>query len=96
MLRGWCAYFKHGVSKRTFSYIDHYAFGRIVRWVRKRHPRLNMGTLIRRHLPGWEIADDRIKMFRPSEVAVKRYRYRGTKIPSPWASETDKTPAPAA
>jgi RNA-directed DNA polymerase len=96
VLRGWCTYFRHGVSKRTFGYLDHYAFWRIVGWLRKRHPKLNMGTLIRRHLPGWEIAADEIEMFRPSRFAVKRYRYRGTKIPSPWASETDKTPAPAA
>ena len=23
VLRGWCNYFRHGVSKRTFSYLDH-------------------------------------------------------------------------
>ena len=96
VLRGWCTYFRYGVSKRTFSYLDHYAFWRIVGWLRKRHPKLNMGTLVRRHLPGWEIADDGIEMFRPSRFAVERYRYRGTKIPSPWASETTTTPAPAA
>jgi RNA-directed DNA polymerase len=96
VLRGWCTYFRHGVSKRTFSYLDSYAFWRIVGWLRKRHPKLNMGTLVRRHLPGWEIADDGIEMFRPSRFAVKRYRYRGTKIPSPWASETTTTPAPTA
>ena len=96
VLRGWCTYFRHGVSKRTFGYLDHYAFWRIVGWLRKRHPKLNMGTLIRRHLPGWEIADNGIRMFRPSRFAVERYRYRGTKIPSPWASETTTTPAPAA
>ncbi len=96
VLRGWCTYFRYGVSKRTFSYLDHYAFWRIVGWLRKRHPKLNMGTLVRRHLPGWEIAADGIEMFRPSRFAVERYRYRGTKIPSPWASETTTTPAPAA
>ena len=26
VLRGWCTYFRHGVSPRTFSYLDHYAF----------------------------------------------------------------------
>ncbi len=24
-LRGWCNYFRHGVSKRTFCYVDHFA-----------------------------------------------------------------------
>jgi RNA-directed DNA polymerase len=32
VLRGWCTYFKHGVSKRTFEYVDHFAFWRVVRW----------------------------------------------------------------
>ncbi len=96
VLRGWCAYFRHGVSKRTFGYIDHYAFWRIVGWLRKRHPKLNMHTLVRRLLPGWEIAADGIDMFRPNRFAVVRYRYRGTKISTPWAIETTRTPLPAA
>ena len=44
VLRGWCNYFRHGVSKRTFSYLDHFAFWRIVGWLRKRHLGLNWGT----------------------------------------------------
>ena len=45
VLRGWCNYFRHGVSTRTFSYVDHFAFWRIVGWLRKRHVGLNWGTL---------------------------------------------------
>jgi len=52
VLRGWCNYFRHGVSKRTFSYLDHYSWWRIVYWLRKRHPGLNWGTFRRRFLPG--------------------------------------------
>ena len=85
-LRGWCNYFKHGVSKRTFQYLDHFAFWRAVSWLRKRHHGLNWGTLSRRYLPRWEITDSRVSMFRPRSVSVTRYRYRGTKIPTPWAS----------
>lgn len=86
VLRGWCNYFRHGVSSRTFNYVDHYAFWRIVGWLRKRHVGLNMHTLVRRHLPGWRIHDAGIEMFRPYSVAIERYRYRGTNIPTPWAS----------
>ena len=96
-LRGWCNYFRHGVSSRTFNYVDHFAFWRIVGWIRKRHARLNMHTLVRRHLPNWEITDGGIELFRTSAVAVQRYRYRGTKIPTPWTSATTTgPPAPAA
>ena len=27
-LRGWCNYFRHGVSSATFSYLDHYTWSR--------------------------------------------------------------------
>ena len=33
----------------------------------------------------------RIRMFRPNRFAVVRYRYRGTKIPTPWESTTTTT-----
>jgi len=86
VLRGWCNYFRHGVSARTFSYLDHWTWWRIVSWLRKRHVGLNWGTLSRRYLPGWEIRDGRTEMFRPRAVEVTRYRYRGTRIPTPWTS----------
>ena len=95
-LRGWCNYFRHGVSSRTFNYVDHYAFWRIVGWLRKRHVGLNMHTLVRRFLPGWRISADGIEMFRPQTVNIERYRYRGAKIPTPWTSATTGPPAPAA
>jgi RNA-directed DNA polymerase len=96
VLRGWCNYFRHGVSSRTFNYVDHYAFWRIVSWLRKRHVGLNMHTLVRRFLPGWRISAGGIEMFRPYTVNIERYRYRGAKIPNPWTSTTTGPPAPAA
>ena len=87
VLRGWCNYFRHGVSARTFGYLDHFAWWRVVGWMRKRHDGLNWGTLHRRYLPGWEIRDGQTEMFRPHTVAVDRYRYRGTQIPTPWAND---------
>jgi RNA-directed DNA polymerase len=86
LLRGWCTYFRHGVSKRTFQYVDHVAFWRAVGWLRKRHLGLNWGTLRRRFFPAWEISDGATALVRPRAVAVTRYRYRGTRIPTPWAS----------
>jgi len=65
VLRGWCNYFRHGVSSRTFSYVDHFAFWRIVGWLRKRHVGLNMHTLVRRYLPNWAVRAEGVEMFRP-------------------------------
>jgi RNA-directed DNA polymerase len=96
VLRGWCTYFRHGVSSRTFGYVDHFAFWRIVGWLRKRHVGLNMHTLVRRFLPGWQVRVGKIELFRPTTVAIVRYRYRGTRIPTPWASAPTRITAPVA
>jgi len=64
VLRGWCTCFRHGVSSRTFSYVDHFAFWRVVGWLRKRHLGLNMHTMVRNYLPGRETSDGGIDMFR--------------------------------
>lgn len=96
VLRGWCNYFRHGVSSQTFSYLDHFTWHRIFGWIRKRHAGLGQRELVRRHLSSWEIRDGNIEMFRPQAIAIVRYRYRGTRIPTPWTSPNDQTPAPAA
>jgi RNA-directed DNA polymerase len=36
LLRGWSNYFRHCNASRTFSYIGHYAFKRMERWLRKK------------------------------------------------------------
>jgi RNA-directed DNA polymerase len=96
VLRGWCNYFRHGVSSQTFGYLDHFTWWRIVGWMRKRHLGLSWGNLSRRHLPNWQIQDGRTEMFRPQAIPIVRYRFRGTRIPTPWASIEPGSPAPAA
>jgi RNA-directed DNA polymerase len=86
VLRGWCTYFRHGVSSRTFNYLDHFTWWRIVGWIRKRHHGLNWGTIHRRYLPNWEIRDDNTTLYRPRAMAIIRYRYRGARIDTPWAN----------
>jgi RNA-directed DNA polymerase len=86
-LQGWCAYFRYGVSARTFSYLDHFTWWRIFGWLRKRHAGLNLGTLVKRFLPRWEILDGQVELFRPARMPIARYRFRGARIPTPWTSE---------
>ena len=87
VLQGWCVYFRHGVSARTFSYLDHFVWWRIYGWLRKRHSGLGKRVLVKRFLPRWEIRDDKAELFRPVRMPVTRYRYRGARIPTPWARE---------
>jgi RNA-directed DNA polymerase len=89
ILRGWANYFRHGVSKAVFSAIDHHAWNRIMRWLRRKYQGRNgltMPALRRRFcVPGsWKFAYNGVVFTGASSVAVTRYRYRGTLIPSPY------------
>ena len=85
VLGGWAHHFQHGVSKATFDYLRAFTWHRVVGWLRRKHRR-SWKWLRRRYLPGWWPTDGRVTLFNPASVAVTRYRYRGTRIPSPWSS----------
>lgn len=89
-LAGWANYFRHGVSKATFSTVDSFAWSRLMRWTRaKYHGKtgLTMKELRRRFCDqGWRFAHDGVVFVGASSVAVTRYRYRGANIPTPWTS----------
>jgi RNA-directed DNA polymerase len=38
VLRGWANHFRHAAAKRTFDYLGYYAWWRVGRWLRKKHP----------------------------------------------------------
>ena len=85
ILRGWCNYFRHAASKRCFAYLSYYLWWRVMRWLRKKYPRLTWKQIRRKY---WGIkwtGPEGARFAWPAEVAVTRYRYRGHRIPSPWA-----------
>jgi RNA-directed DNA polymerase len=84
-LRGWCAYFRPGVSSATFSYLRYYLWHTVWRWVQRKHPKTSWKK-IRRHYGGrgsWWASENR-RLFDPATVGTTRYRYRGAAIPAPW------------
>lgn len=90
-LRGWCNYFRHGVSAATFRYLDQFTWRRVTTWLRKRHPGISWKTLYRRFLtarPGNRPAEGTVMLFMCQKVEVTRYRWRADNIPSPWPSVT--------
>jgi len=85
MLRGWCAYFRPGVSSAAFQYLSSYTWGRVIRWLRRKHRRITWKELRRRYCDGgWWPASNERALFNPATVGTTRYRYRGTVIPTPW------------
>jgi RNA-directed DNA polymerase len=93
-LAGWANYFRHGVSKAVFSAIDSHTWLRLMRWIRRKYEgkhRLGMKELRNRFCDkGWRFAWNGAVFTGASSVTVKRYRYRGSNIATPW------TPTPAA
>jgi RNA-directed DNA polymerase len=84
VLRGWANYFRHAVAKRTFVYLGYYAWWRVGRWLRKKHPRLTWEQIKRRYSRDGHFHAKGISLLNPGSISVTRYRYRGSKIPTPW------------
>jgi RNA-directed DNA polymerase len=85
ILRGWTNYHRHAAAKRCFSYLDHYLWWRVMLWLRKKHPRLTWKQIKRRYWGRNWTSPDGTRLYWPGQVPVTRYRYRGHRIPTPWA-----------
>lgn len=88
ILRGWANYFKHAVCKHTFGRLENFVWHRVIRWWMRL--RRWQWKDVRRHLTGpngrWTRPTvDGVELFNIASVPVIRYRYRGSKIPNPWA-----------
>jgi RNA-directed DNA polymerase len=90
VMHGWANYFRHAVAKNTFAMLDNFAWWRVIRMLRQRHHW--RWKDVRRQFTGptgqWlPITAGEIALRRIEAIPVTRYRYRHTKIPSPWAAE---------
>jgi RNA-directed DNA polymerase len=84
-LKGWCVYFRSGVSSATFAYLSYYTWRRVGKWLRRKHRRSTWKDIRRRYCDvGWWPASAERPLFNPAKVATTRYRYRGAVIPTPW------------
>ena len=85
VLRGWCAYFRPGVSSKTFRYLAAIAWRQVIAWLRRKHRRITWKALRRRYCNGgWQPADGQVRLLHTGTISTTRYRYRGAAIPSPW------------
>ncbi|MFR9781045.1 group II intron reverse transcriptase/maturase [Micromonospora sp. MS34] len=83
-VRGWCAYFRPGVSSATFAYLSHYLWQTVWRWLRRKHRRATWKELRRQYCGGGWWPRGQRELFDPEKLGTTRYRYRGSIIPSPW------------
>ncbi|MGI5380638.1 group II intron maturase-specific domain-containing protein [Streptomyces sp. CA-251387] len=52
VLRGWCAYFRPGVSSATFQHLGHCAWQRVIGWAQRKHHKANWKTIRRPYCRG--------------------------------------------
>jgi RNA-directed DNA polymerase len=84
-LQGWCGYFRAGVSSAVFSYLSHYVWQTVWRWLRRKHRKSTWNQLRRRYCGGgWWPASEERELIDLEKIGTTRYRYRGAVIPSPW------------
>ena len=74
-------------AKRVFAAIDHHVWGTILRWLRKRHPRVRMRDLARQY--GWHKPRQRALKWRDGGLvplplaAIRVVRYHPGSDPGP-------------
>ncbi len=87
VMHGWARFFRHAVAKKTFSMLDYYTWRRVARMLMERH-HWRWKEFRRRHTTPqghWlPITGGQTELRRIDAIPVTRYRYRGSKIPSPW------------
>jgi len=58
VLRGWTAYFRHGMSKATFSYLRAFVWRRVICWLRHKSSRAKLEAAPSA-LPLWRLGGGR-------------------------------------
>ena len=96
-LRGWAGYFRAGVSSATFSYLSHYAWQTVWRWMLRKHRKATRTQLRHRYCGGgwWPATEDHV-LIDLTKIGTTRYRYRGSVIPSPWPLDDEDATTTAA
>lgn len=83
-VRGWARYFRHSSASGAYHDVQHFLWWRVWHWLRNKHPRMGKRWIVQRYYDGWCPEHDGVRLFQPATMTIKRYRYRGASIPSPW------------
>jgi RNA-directed DNA polymerase len=83
-LRGWAQYFRHSSASNAYRDLQHYLWWRVWGWLLNKHPHTGKRWIIQRYYNGWWPEYNGVKLYQPTTMTIKRYRYRGSNIPTPW------------
>ncbi len=84
-IRGWAQYFRHASSSAAYHNLHNYTWWRIRFWLRKKYPRTSGRIIIGRYYNGWTPEYNGVQLYSPTTMTIERYRYRGTRIHTPWS-----------
>jgi RNA-directed DNA polymerase len=93
MVRGWAMYFRHSASSKAYRNLQNYLWWRVWEWLKNKHPRTPRRWIIQRYYNGWWPEYNGVELYKPTTMTIKRYRYRGVKIPTPWITPAAAVPA---
>lgn len=82
--RGWAQYFRHSSASKAYHDLQNYLWWRVWEWLKNKHPRTGKRWIIQQYYQGWWPEYNGVTLYQPASMTIKRYRYRGTKIPTPW------------
>lgn len=91
MTCGWAQYFRYGSASKAYHHLQSYMWWRVWEWLCNKHPRTSKREIIRRYYNGWQPEYNGVRLYQPTTMTIKRYRYRGSKIPTPWDQPTTTT-----
>jgi len=84
VVRGWAQYFRHSSAKSSFGDLSNYLWWRFWSWARHKHPRTSRKDLWAKYHVNRKPEYNGIRLYNPASMPIQRYRYRGSKIPTPW------------
>ena len=93
MVRGWAMYFRHAASSAAYHDLQSYMWWRIWEWLKNKHPRTPKRWIIHHYYDGWWPEYNGVRLYQPATMTIKRYRYRGAQIPTPWTKPAETVPA---
>jgi RNA-directed DNA polymerase len=87
IIRGWANYYSSGVSKKTYSKLDHLIWQRLKRWCERRHPKKSVTWVLKKYFKSvgdrnWVFGDKESTLLTYSETPIIRHiKVKGEKSP---------------
>ena len=91
--RGWAQYFRHSSASVTFSKLRHYLWWRVWQWIKHKHPHTSRRALFLTYNRTHWFEYNGVRLYDPATMTIQRFRYRGSKIPTPWDTPAHAVPA---